>query len=342
MYPTRSTILLILYKIITYLPPKMLRISSLCKSRVYNLLGRKSNHSFPRSRLVSAAKMAAKISIKSHFQQNASAYERNAGATATRLAAAVLSCLPLSSYTSSSHILDSAAGPGIVTKLLLSPSPDISVPGLPISPPPRVTGIDLAPAMIESFMVNKAGLDWTTAEAYVQDSQDLSRFMDGEFDAVIMNLGIFALKDPVAGAAEMYRVLKPGGYAVVTTWKVRRAADLLQGVVDAIKPETTFKPMYMEPEWTTKKKVFNIMEAGGFPNEHIKMSEANPNWVFESEEVIVETLSSPMWTAKIWEEWNSEERGRWDQEIRRQLTDEEKKTGVIEMSAWICVAQKPN
>ncbi|KAI6091801.1 S-adenosyl-L-methionine-dependent methyltransferase [Hypoxylon rubiginosum] len=284
---------------------------------------------------------SSNVSPKQHFQQHASAYERGAGATSSRLAAAALARLPLSSYTSSSHILDSAAGPGIVTKLLLSPSPpDVSVPGLPISPAPRVTGIDLAPAMIESFMANKAALRWVTADAFVQDSGDLSRFKDAEFDAVVMSLGIFALPDPVAGAAEMYRVLKPGGYVAITTWKVRRAADVLQGIVDAIRPNSGLKPMDMPLEWTTKEKLVSVIEKGGFSIDQMEVSQASPNWECGSEEEVVRNLSSPMWTARIWAGWSTEEKGRWGDEIRKQLRDQEKETGTLEMTAWICIARK--
>ncbi|OTA81163.1 hypothetical protein M434DRAFT_17466 [Hypoxylon sp. CO27-5] len=281
------------------------------------------------------------MSKESHFRLNASAYEKNVGGTSSRLAAAALSFLPLTSYTSSSHILDSACGPGIVTKLLLSPfPPDASVPGLPIVPPPRVTGIDFSPAMIEHFIANKEALGWTTAYTFVADSQDLSRFKDAEFDAVVMNLGIFTLSDPVAGAAEMYRVLKPGGHAVITTWKTRRMVEVLQCAVDAIRPHSGLKPLYMAPEWLTKEKLLSVMEAGGFPNDHIKISASSPNWECGSEEGIVKALSSPMWTAKLWEGWSPAEISRWDDELRNQLSDDEKKTGTLEMSAWICTSRK--
>lgn len=285
--------------------------------------------------------LSDKASIKSFFQQNASEYEKHVGSTSSRLAAAALSLLPLSSYTSSSHILDSASGPGIVTKLLLSPCPEnASIPKLPISPPPRVTGIDYVPAMIDSFKANKAKFNWATADAFVQDSQDLSQFKDAEFDAIVMNLGIFTLSDPMAGAAEMYRVLKPGGHAVITTWKTRRAVEVLQDVVDTIKPNSGLKPMYMPPEWLSKEKLQSVMEGGGFSSNYIKASEYSPNWECGSGEGAVETLKSPMWTTKLWEGWSAEEIGRWDDEIRKQLSEEEKKTGTMEMSAWIVVAQK--
>ncbi|OTB08316.1 hypothetical protein M426DRAFT_316943 [Hypoxylon sp. CI-4A] len=287
------------------------------------------------------SQVPGKDSNGSYFQLNASAYERTVGSTSLRLAAAALSHLPLSTYTPSTHILDSACGPGIVTRLLLSPSPSgISVPGLPIRPPPRVTGIDLTPAMIESFLANKASLDWTTADAFVQDSGDLSRFKDGEFDTIVMNLGVFALGDPVAGATEMHRVLKPGGYAVATTWKVRRPAEILQGAVDAIRPDSGVKAMYMPPEWTTREKLSSVMIDGGFPQKHTQVFESSPNWECGSEEEIVKALKSPMWTGGLWKGWSTEEMSRWDDEVRNQLLDSEKETGTLEMSAWICVAQK--
>ncbi|RYP18530.1 hypothetical protein DL765_003905 [Monosporascus sp. GIB2] len=275
----------------------------------------------------------------SHFQQHSSEYEKFAGKTSTRLAAAALSALPLSTYGASSHFLDSACGPGIVTKLLLSPSPEyVDVPGLPINPPPRVTGIDVAPSMVEQFTANISTYGWPTAEGFVQDSGDLSRFKDGEFDVVVMNLGIFLLPDPVAGAAEMYRVLKPGGYAVITTWKERRPAELLQSVVAAIRPGSDKKPMYLHPVWDTREKLEEVMKAGGFS---VDIHESAVHWANDSVDDIVEALSSPMWTAKIWQGWSAEETARWKGEIARQLTEQEKATATLAMTGWICVARKP-
>lgn len=172
----------------------------------------------------------------SHFSRGA-LYEKMVGETSTRLSAAALSHLPLSTYTSTSRILDSACGPGIVSKLLLSPSPGyVTVQGLPIRPPPQVIGIDLSESMIEQYKANAAALGWSTSEAYVQDSQDLSRFSDASFDAVIMGLGIFFLPDAVAAVREMYRVLKPSGYMVLTTWKRRRTHELMGRVAEIIRP----------------------------------------------------------------------------------------------------------
>ncbi|KAI3320186.1 S-adenosyl-L-methionine-dependent methyltransferase [Xylariaceae sp. AK1471] len=277
----------------------------------------------------------------SHFSRG-SMYEKLVGETSTRLAAAALSHLPLSTYTSTSRILDSACGPGIVSKLLLSPSPAyISVPNLPINPPPQVTGIDLSESMIDQYKGNASACDWATSEAYIQDSQDLTRFSDASFDVVVMSLGIFALGDAAAGAREMYRVLKPGGYVVVTTWKSRRPQAIMSRVAEIIHPGCGGeKVMDLDPKWLTSVHLAAVMVDGGFKAENMKLCETAPNWRLGSLNALLEGLSSPMWTAQYCKGWSAEEKGRWTEEVAKQLTDEERATGMLEMVAHICVAQK--
>ncbi|KAI0553075.1 S-adenosyl-L-methionine-dependent methyltransferase [Xylaria curta] len=269
-----------------------------------------------------------------------SMYEQLVGETSTRLSAAALSHLPLSTYTTTSRILDSACGPGIVSKLLLSPSPEyVSVPNLPIDPPPHVTGIDLSEPMIEQYKANASALGWITAEAYIQDSQDLTRFPDAAFDAVVMGLGIFTLGDAVAGVREMHRVLKPGGYVVVTTWKTRRPQEILNRVAETIHPGAE-KVLDLDPKWLTSEHLASVMTAGGFGAESMQLSEAEPNWRLGSLDGLLRGLSSPMWTTQFCKGWTLEEMGRWTEEVEKQLTEEEKATGILGMVAHVCVARK--
>jgi len=273
-----------------------------------------------------------------------SLYESLVGETATRLAAAALSHLPLASYTATSRILDSACGPGIVSKLLLSPSPPyVSVPGLPVSTaaPPRVTGIDISPSMLEQYTANARTLGWATSESYTQDSQDLSRFSDGVFDAVVMNIGIFALEDAVTGTREMHRVLKPGGHAVVTTWKTRRPQQIMNRAAEAIHPRGEGKQvMDIDLKWMTGEHLVNVMVDGGFGQGNVGLSETAPNWTFDSPDALLGALSSPMWTSQFCKGWSEEEKARWTDEVARQLTDEERASCSLEMVAFVCVAQK--
>ncbi|KAH8646322.1 S-adenosyl-L-methionine-dependent methyltransferase [Xylariales sp. PMI_506] len=276
-----------------------------------------------------------------------------------KLAAAAMSRLPLSEYSSASHILDSACGPGIVTGLLLSPSPScVSVPGLPIAAgAPRVTAIDISPAAIAQFNTRGVAEDWGTGDgdgnggdgavgtgtrvrAFVRDAEDLACFADAEFDAVIMNLGIFNLGDAAHGAAEIRRVLKPGGYAAVTTWKHLGGLGPLERVVEAIRPGQRALPP-TPPEWRTKEKLVAVMEAGGFTAEQMQVWDENVRWEASGLDDIVESFISPPWAAElIWKGWTPEEMGRIGAEVVKQLSDEQRETASITNVGWVCVAKK--
>ncbi|KAI1846256.1 hypothetical protein JX265_010632 [Neoarthrinium moseri] len=277
----------------------------------------------------------------SHFQDHAAAYEKFAGSTSSKLAAAALARLPLSTYSADSHILDSACGPGIVTKLLLGPSPPyINVPGLPLKSPPRVTGIDYAPAMVEQFVARTKAMGLTTTSAFVHDAGDLSCFPDASFDAVVMNLGIFVLPDPVHAAAEMLRVLKPGGHVAVTTWKHAGGHVLLQKVVDAIRPGKQERAVVLDSEWKTKEKLSSVMKAGGFGADDMEIWAEDVGWTADSLEDVVEFMSSSMWTQRIWKDWSEEEKARWGSEMVNQMSEEERESHSISMVGWVYVCKK--
>src|SRR3712207_3565584 len=73
----------------------------------------------------------------------------------------------------------------------------------------RLTGVDLSPAMlaVAKQRSRKLGID---AELLVGDAHALD-FPDGSFDTVISTLFFSSVPDPRQAAAEVLRVLKPGG-----------------------------------------------------------------------------------------------------------------------------------
>jgi ubiquinone/menaquinone biosynthesis C-methylase UbiE len=86
----------------------------------------------------------------------------------------------------------------------------------------EVTGLDLDPAMIERARANAdhAGHgDEPRASFLVGDVAALP-FPDGSFDLVVSTLSMHHWADPTAGLAEIGRVLRPGGRALV--WDFRR------------------------------------------------------------------------------------------------------------------------
>jgi ubiquinone/menaquinone biosynthesis methyltransferase len=82
----------------------------------------------------------------------------------------------------------------------------------------RIVAVDFSPAMLEAGR-NKA----PRAELVVGDATALP-FADSEFAVVVCGFGVRNLADPVKGAREVLRVLKPGG--VFVTLELFRPARL--------------------------------------------------------------------------------------------------------------------
>jgi SAM-dependent methyltransferase len=80
----------------------------------------------------------------------------------------------------------------------------------------KVTGLDLTPELLEAGRVNatEAGveIDWVEGDA------EQLPFPDGSFDAVISVFGCMFAPDQAKTAAEIARVMKPGGRMGVCAW----------------------------------------------------------------------------------------------------------------------------
>ena len=103
------------------------------------------------------------------------------------------------------QVLDVACGTGVIARLAAER----------VGPTGSVTGIDVAPDMIEVAKATAATpappIDW-----HVGDATSLP-FPDGSFDAVLCQMGLMFIPDRVAAVREMRRVVKPGGRVVVST-----------------------------------------------------------------------------------------------------------------------------
>jgi ubiquinone/menaquinone biosynthesis C-methylase UbiE len=102
------------------------------------------------------------------------------------------------------RVLEVGSGPGRLATTLAEVAPDI-----------RVTGIDIAPDMVEratALAVSSEVAD--RVEFLVGDVASLP-FPDTSFDVVVSTFSAHHWPDPAKGLAEIYRVLRPGGMAWV-------------------------------------------------------------------------------------------------------------------------------
>lgn len=134
------------------------------------------------------------------FDAQAPTYDRtDKGAHARRLYPHVLAALE---DVREGELLDVGCGTGALARLVLEGGPKR-----------RVTGLDLAPAMVAQA---RAALDGFGDRAcVVEGDSDRLPFHDESFDAAYCNDSFHHYPDPGKAAFEVWRVLRPGGLFVV-------------------------------------------------------------------------------------------------------------------------------
>ncbi len=94
--------------------------------------------------------------------------------------------------------------------------------------PEKVTGVDISAGMLEiaAEKIKKRGLE-SKFEVRLGDSEKLL-FADNNFDAVTVAYGVRNFENLEKGLADMHRVLKPGGKAVILEFSKPRAFPVKQ------------------------------------------------------------------------------------------------------------------
>ncbi len=125
------------------------------------------------------------------------------------------------------RVLDVACGTGLIARLAAER----------VGPAGSVTGVDVAPDMIEVARKSPAPaappIDWRVGDATALDLSDDS------YDVVTCQLGLMFMEDRARAVAEMRRVLAPSGRLVITTAGTIQPPFALmeQAIVDHIGPE---------------------------------------------------------------------------------------------------------
>lgn len=249
---------------------------------------------------------------------------------------------PLSATTIASplRILDNACGPLVLTTALLDDDDVRACAGV------EIDAVDVNAAFVANnqllidAMEIRPGVKVATA---VMDGMDLG-FPDSTFDVSFTSLAIFAFPDPVLGARELYRTLKPGGVAALTTWKRVGWLPLLHEVERLVRPggEVTGFP-FLEP-WTVAGKLASTLREGGF--EHVVEGEVVSYAWYDGEEKVVECISETL-KMLLGSSWGGKEQEEISEGLRRVmmggsecvLRGEGGKVGC-EMVAWTGVGRK--
>lgn len=118
----------------------------------------------------------------------------------------------------------------------------------------RVTGADPAGRLLELARerLERESLEGEWREAAAEELP----FADDEFDALVSVFGVIFAEDPGAAAAQMRRVVRPGGTIVITAWRPEG------GISEAIKLMRAALAEYVTPPTDAPERVdWNSPEA---------------------------------------------------------------------------------
>lgn len=160
-------------------------------------------------------------------------------------------------------------------------------------------------------------------------------FANDTFTHSITNFSIFNFAEPLQSVQEIYRTLKPGGQAVITTWKYFAIGEVVHETQRRIRPDVPLMK-FSGAEWNSADAVTDLMVQAGFAEDSIQVY--SPSVVVSGEDLegLTEFACSPF-TDSARVGWTEVEKGRWP-EVAREVLKE--KDGGLKFEGWALVATK--
>ena len=147
------------------------------------------------------------------FRVAGAAYDRLMGRYSRPLAVALADAADI---TSGQRVVDVGCGPGgLTTELVRRLGAD------------RVAAVDPSQPFVEECRGRNPGVDVRSGRA------EALPFDDGAFDAALAQLVLHFVSDPPTAAAELHRVLRPGGTAAACVWDFGGGMRVLRMFWDA-------------------------------------------------------------------------------------------------------------
>jgi ubiquinone/menaquinone biosynthesis C-methylase UbiE len=164
-------------------------------------------------------------------------------------------------------VLDVATGPGTIARMAAER----------VGRRGRVEAVDLSPQMLAEAKAKRAP-EGAAPVTYTQAPADALPVPESTFDTVLCQQGVQFFPDQGAAAAQMRRVLKPGGHVAVSLWKDDTAMTLFSTFLVAFQ-ETTGTPARRPLAWLEAKKLSALLEGAGFAD--VRVEEITLVAVFE-------------------------------------------------------------
>ena len=120
-----------------------------------------------------------------------------------------------------------------------------------------VIGADIAEELLEAAQA-RATAERLPIDYRVADAESLP-FADGEFDAVISTFGVMFANRPEAAAAELARVVRPGGRVALTAWAPESSVFAMFQVMKAYMPPPPDPPPASPFAWGRTTRVEELL-----------------------------------------------------------------------------------
>lgn len=150
--------------------------------------------------------------------------------------------------TAGERILDLATGTGWASRTIARRLPGV-----------KVTGADIADAMLD--YARTAAAKQELEIDYRQADAESLPFADRSFDGVISTFGVMFVGKPEAAAAELARVVRPGGRIVLATWKDDSTVFQMFGVMKKFMPAPPQPPPPSPFAWGKYERLNELLGA---------------------------------------------------------------------------------
>ncbi|KAF2109622.1 S-adenosyl-L-methionine-dependent methyltransferase [Lophiotrema nucula] len=258
-----------------------------------------------------------------HFDKVAATYDSDN--RISKIAHDLLALAPPISATS--VVLDNACGPGIITG-------EVRKQNASADEHLRIYATDISPGMIEQVREK----NWPGVEAIVMDAQELA-FAENTFTHSFTNLGIFMFPDPEKGAAEIYRTLKPGGVAVITSLKQVGWIRIFQNAQRTVRPEAPLWKGLLAEEWSTRRKLESVIQAGGFSADSIDVTTAGSSIPGNMMGGFLDSIKD-IATSMITQDWSEDEKRQFEAALAGEFRALKAIPQDFEIITWAAGARK--
>jgi ubiquinone/menaquinone biosynthesis C-methylase UbiE len=239
-------------------------------------------------------------------------------------------------FPPSSVVLDNACGNGVVTDVIMETQNSENV---------SIHATDIGPTMCQATAKLAESKGWgARVHAEVMPAEKLT-FADNTFTHSFTNFLIFGVQDPDAVANEIYRTMKPGAYACVTTWHRVAHEDALLAAHAATRGNEAKHPAMNRQMWKDPDKFKAVMLKAGFSKVDVSQCETllTPPDVDHWTQVAWGFLGAPVggWTQADEDKWDEATKIFHDKLVTHDLFESDGKGGArITMVANVATLTK--